>query len=208
MKLGSLAQQIVLAKLNHLLKPDTTAGDLARMFSTGSKEVSMATDRLVRLGILGKRRGQGPLVHHILYDWHKSGRELWDYALPYMRSPVVETLPSLEPSNPADFTPGGESLLAVSSPWYVLHTPPCLVSLKRSTKGNASRIPSAPRASATHVVEFWRYPPLLPGLAEIDNLSLYLALASATDRSAKLYRWVLLETFDFDGNGKPKRRRR
>ena len=41
-------------------------------------------------------------------------------------SPVRETRLAALPENPNDFTLAGESLLAVRSPWCVLHARPCL----------------------------------------------------------------------------------
>lgn len=70
--------------------------------------------------------------------------------------------------------------------------------LEASDCDNEKRVAKLPFKKANCRVEFWRYPPILPGQSKIDNLSLYLALDSAHDPKVRDYRDKLIETFPWN----------
>ena len=90
------------------------------------------------------------------------------------------------------------NLTSRTRPGIHIQSKTCYVHLEASDCDNEKRVAKLPFKKANCRVEFWRYPPILPGQSKIDNLSLYLALDSAHDPKVRDYRDKLIETFPWN----------
>lgn len=205
--ISKLTRQLILAELNGCLPRSLMRANVHALFPwVDAGSVTTAIHELVAAGLARVEYGKRELRRRVLMEWARSGRALWEAALPILFSPVRETRLTALPENPNDFTLAGESLLAVRSPWYVLHARPCLACKDASTSANRERIRPMHFRHAECAIQFWHYPPILPGLEYIDNLSLYLTLKDVRDPAADLYGWFLVESHGWAGVNNPQRR--
>lgn len=198
-RISRLTQQLILAELNNLCPRPLMLESIRVLFpGIDNDTITVAVRELTDNHLVKVTYGKKELKRRILMTWTAKGRELWNAALPLLFSPIRVTRMAAMPEPTSDFTPSGESLLAIRSPWYVLHTRPCFAYKFASSLSNASHIQPMHFRHAECAIQFWYYPPILPGLEYIDNLSLYLALKSAKDPAADLYGWFLVESHNWD----------
>lgn len=108
---------------------------------------------------------------------------LWEKSLPYLRSPVRETIFVSEELPQGEYKIGGEPALARytllagnGQPSYCIGKE-AFLALRR-----ADKLPSLADKYGDHKIEVWQYDPtLLSQKEEVDSLSLYLTLANEKD---------------------------
>ena len=114
--------------------------------------------------------------------------QLWEAAIKYMKPPCVRHYHVKTPANMELFTPGGLHLLSERTTHKKIDGKPHLVykGFSQSRKRNEALIERVRPSEADYVVEFWSYPPILPGKDEMDNLSLYLSTDATGDRDMEM----------------------
>lgn len=177
--LGPAAQVVVLYAL---LNPDVdavTPKELADRLDYATMTMSRAVDEIEAAGIAdvsfeGKRR---------VAQFDKNRRQLWEAALPYLKTPVRKRLGINGPDN-LGLLIAGESALALHS----MLTPPTQPIYAISSKGwNAAQdimpVTASPYPEeADFQLEIWRYEPkMLANIKTVDPLSLYLSLKETED---------------------------
>ena len=171
-KPGFPAQRIVLAKLNHLLTEPLTADTLREQFGYSSVTIIAALKELELQGII--RRESLPNSRRQSITFATSGRTLWDKISPLLSNPITEKI--AVDTLPDSFIRihSGETALSEIS----MLNPPEQESL--AFYGSAAARKSLKDRQVVlddgrYVIEFWRYPPLLPGRTGLDPLSTILA---------------------------------
>jgi DNA-binding MarR family transcriptional regulator len=182
-KITPAAQVVVLAALLKRMDPwsEFTGAGLAERFSYTKMTMTRALDELRQLELVeceGERRFAR---HHFLVK----GRELWEKARPYLRSPVKRRVYVDEWFPGCDFKSGDSALeemtmLAIpkravwaitNSEWKEIQREPGL-----------HMIPSVSKDMAHAEFEIWHYEPrLLSEKPLVDPLSLALSLANNSD---------------------------
>lgn len=178
-RLGPAAQVVVLYAL---LNPDVdavTPKELADRLDYSTMTMSRAVDEIETAGLAdvspeGKRR---------VAQFDKKRRQLWEAALPYLKTPVIKRL-WIDGSKNIDLLIAGESALAK----YSMLTPPKQPIYAISSKGwNAVQDIMPVKISpypeeADFQLEVWRYEPkMLANIKTVDPLSLYLSLRETGD---------------------------
>ena len=198
-----LAQRLILAELNHCFDgKELNTEQLAEFMGYDQQALRKAINCLEGLGIAKREfRHREPYFGCYLH-WNLHGKELWNAAVNLLRCPVIRHYNVVTPSDMSDFTPSTESLLAERHFAYVLRSRPVLAYRGRSHgwMNNEKHITRTRPTAADYIVEFWAYPPLLPGLKEMDNLSLWTALQTPRNPILALYGGILVDQFDFDGH--------
>ncbi len=177
--LGPAAQVVVLYLL---LNPDVdamTPKELADRLDYSTMTMSRAVDEIEAAGLAdvsldGKRR---------VAQFDKNRRQLWETALPYLKTPVIKRL-WVDRSKNIDLLTAGESALAK----YSMLTPPKRPIYAISSKGwkllkaEISVEGSLYIEEAQFQLEIWRYEPqILAEQETVDPFSLYLSLQDTED---------------------------
>jgi DNA-binding MarR family transcriptional regulator len=177
--LGPAAQVVVLYLL---LNPDVdamTPKELADRVDYSTMTMSRAVDEIEAAGLAdvsldGKRR---------VAQFDKNRRQLWETALPYLKTPVIKRL-WVDGSKNIDLLTAGESALAK----YSMLTPPKRPIYAISSKGwkllkaEISVEGSLYIEEAQFQLEIWRYEPqILAEQETVDPFSLYLSLKETQD---------------------------
>jgi DNA-binding MarR family transcriptional regulator len=177
--LGPAAQVVVLYLL---LNPDVdavTPKELADRLDYSTMTMSRAVDEIEAAGLAdvfldGKRR---------VAQFDKNRRQLWETALPYLKTPVIKRLWA-DRSAKIDLLTAGESALAK----YSMLTPPKRPTYAISSKGwkllkaEISVEGSLYIEEAQFQLEIWRYEPqILAEQETVDPFSLYLSLKETQD---------------------------
>lgn len=196
--ISSTAQQIVLSTLNGVETEGRSVQQLIALFNSNKPTMNVALDDLEQANLAIRCHGKGQNRREKQLVWLKSSRKLWTAALPFLQSPVSGIVYSATPAQSSFFTISGETLLHERVPEFTSKAKTCYVHLEESGCDNEKRVAKLPFKKASCRVEFWRYPPILPGQSKIDNLSLYLALDSAHDPKVRDYRDKLIETFPWN----------
>ena len=211
--LSPTAQRLILAKLNHCFKgKQYSMLELADLLGLEQTSLRYAMMELEEHGFAHRVRGKGVDMHKVYLDWDKGKVQLWEAAIKYMKPPCVRHYHVKTPANMELFTPGGLHLLSERTTHKKIDGKPHLVykGFSQSRKRNEALIERVRPSEADYVVEFWSYPPILPGKDEMDNLSLYLSTDATGDRDMEMNHALILTTFDWDGYGRysPRRFRR
>ena len=212
-KLTPLAQWLIIAKLNHCFKGNhLSMQEIADLFKVERISIRRAAEQLEEHGFAHRVRGKGVDMHKVYLDWDKGKVQLWEAAIKYMKPPCVRHYHVKTPANMELFTPGGLHLLSERTTHKKIDGKPHLVykGFSQSRKRNEALIERVRPSEADYVVEFWSYPPILPGRDEMDNLSLYLSTDATGDKDMEMNHALILTTFDWDGHGhySPRRFRR
>jgi DNA-binding MarR family transcriptional regulator len=177
--LGPAAQVVVLYLL---LNPDVdavTPKELADRLDYSTMTMSRAVYEIEAAGLAdvfldGKRR---------VAQFDKNRRQLWETALPYLKTPVIKRLWA-DRSAKIDLLTAGESALAK----YSMLTPPKRPTYAISSKGwkllkaEISVEGSLYIEEAQFQLEIWRYEPqILAEQETVDPFSLYLSLKETQD---------------------------
>lgn len=196
--ISSTAQQIVLSTLNGVETEGKSVQQLIALFNSNKPTMNVALDDLEQANLAIRCHGKGQNRREKQLVWLKSSRKLWTAACHFCShpSPVSSTRPRplSRASSPSPAKPYFTNASRNSHPKQTPAT--CTLKHRIAITRNAS--PSFRSKKANCRVEFWRYPPILPGQSKIDNLSLYLALDSAHDPKVRDYRDKLIETFPWN----------
>ena len=170
-KPGFPAQRIVLAKLNHLLTEPITADMLREQFGYSSVTIIAALKELELQGII--RRESVPYSRKQSITFTTSGRSLWNKISPLLSNPISEKI--AVDTLPDSFIRihSGETALSEIS----MLNPPEQESLAfygSAAERKTLKDQQVVLDDGKCIIEFWRYPPLLPGCTSIDPLSTIL----------------------------------
>lgn len=178
-RLGPAAQIVALYVL---LNPDVdavTPKELADRLDYATMTMSRAIDEIEAAGLAdvsyeGKRR---------VARFDKNRRQLWEAALPYLKTPVKKRL-WINGSKNLGLLIAGESALAL----YSMLSPPKQPIYAISSKGWSTAQDIMPVTvspypeEAEFQLEIWRYEPkMLANIKTVDPLSLYLSLKETED---------------------------
>jgi DNA-binding MarR family transcriptional regulator len=193
--LSSPAQVVVLASVLHRIEPhgEFTGAGLAERFGYTKMTMSRALDELRRAELMVCAGARRYARHRFLV----TGRELWERARPWLRSPVARRVYLQERVPYLEFR-AGESALAAKT---MLGTPPRAIWAVPRTQWRmlqqapgTSRVSEVPAETAPIECELWCYDPhLLADLPDVDPLSLVLSLNEATDERVQMAVTKLLE---------------
>jgi DNA-binding MarR family transcriptional regulator len=177
--LGPAAQVVVLYMLLNLDVDAVTPKELADRLDYSTMTMSRAVDEIEAAGLAdvsldGKRR---------VAQFEKNRRQLWETALPYMKTPVRKRL-WVSGLRDHELLMAGEAALASHS----MLSPPKQSIYAISSKGwkllqaeMSVEVPPDPE-EAQFQLEIWRYDPQVLTEAEtVDPLSLYLSLKETED---------------------------
>lgn len=195
-QLGAVAQQIVLLQLYQRWEEGISAQQLAEQLAVSKMTVSRAYTELVACGLadtvaIGRQK-------QLRFNQH--GPQLWEHALPYLRSPVKKLLwVNRQDYEENLYRLGIEAGETALSALGMMMTPK-----HKTTAVNAKDWPSLkklmylkeqPHDFAESVaIELWRYDPaLLSEHGVVDRLSLYLSLDEKHDDRLGIAKDELLE---------------
>lgn len=170
-KPGFPAQRIVLAKLNHLLAEPITADSLRKQFGYSSVTIIAALKELELQGII--RRESLPNSRKQSITFTTTGHALWNKISPLLTNPISERIAvDTLPDSFARIS-GGETALSDIS---MLNPPEQETIAFYGTAAERKKLKDQQVVldDGKYIIEFWRYPPLLPGRASIDPLSTIL----------------------------------
>ncbi len=176
--LGPAAQAVFLHALNGVDDKAFSAQETAVSLGYSSMSMSRAFDELEITG-LGRRSSAGKRRPMELAG---ARRDLWEKALPLLRSPVAESLPM-----PRDLLDGPAAGLTALASYTSLAEPRMPVIAVSSATWRAIRNKLAhgqlsETGSPLVEVEAWMYPPkAIAHGPVVDRLSLYLSLRGTTD---------------------------
>ena len=204
MKLTPPAQRLVLAKINRCfddLYPSME--DMSKMLDLTPMTLRSAVESIEQHGLASRFRGHGQHCHKTFLDWHYDNRRLWDAAKDLMTNPLVRHYRAAEDQNLDGFHPIDEGLLIFpGKPHDVRPTPRYVHRDKSRTQElNETLVNRTTLSKGRYIVEFWKYPPLLPGLKKLDNLSLWVASLGHHGLAYDMYRCSLEGLFDWRGDG-------
>ena len=197
-------QRFIIGHLNGLDREMKTTAELREFYGWSRDVWQIIKKDLEDFGLAKVDWIRNQQSHSTEVIWSCDGRELWNKAFPVMSPPVSKLKHALRPDDMSNFTPSGETLLAARSPFFIYRKKPIFAHLKPSSNDNYQRVTPCSCADPNAIdVQFWHYPPLYPGKTEIDNLTLYLALGCTIreDRTALMYRWILLDTHPWKVKG-------
>ena len=187
-KLAPASQALVLGVILRRFEPlnTFTATGLAGRLCYSKMTMSRAIDELKTLKLV-EVSGIGI---HAGHRFAKTGRELWEQARPYLRSPVKKRIYLDEWSQGLDFQ-AGESALAKKT---MIGRPQRTIWAVTSDQWNPLQssaaihiIPEISKDSAHVEFELWHYDPaLLADKPIVDSLSLALSLSDATDERLQM----------------------
>ena len=172
-ELGSLAQILVLARLQKKFTTPLPIAAAVNMFSYSRIIVIRAFDEL-EFFQLARR---SPKTKYL--EFPLTGKALWEKALPLLKNPCrkrlgVERVPAGLPSFPS-----GISALSERS---MLSADDQLQFAVEAKKMNKLKLPDrCPEEDAPVLLELWKYPPNIIGDDAVDSLSLYLTLRNDPD---------------------------
>ncbi|MFW5989357.1 MAG: transcriptional regulator [Desulfosudaceae bacterium] len=177
--LSPAAQMVVLYALNGHITGPVTPKTLAKNLGYAHMTMSRALDE-IEANELGRVTRQG---RERLLDFPVERRDLWQSALPYMRSPVGKSMRIKQNDLPAkNRIKAGQTALA---DWSLLVAPaePVYAMDRRAWKDIDRTIEKIPVPDdGTCRVQIWRYAPALLTKGEIvDPFSLYLSLGEEAD---------------------------
>ena len=176
-KISFLAQRLIIAKLNHCFKGRLfTLVELAELMEVEISALRRAVKELEEHKLAHRITGTGKDMHKVFLDWDKGKVQLWEASIKYMRPPKTRHYHVKTPANMELFTPGGLHLLSERTTHKKIDGKPHLVykGFSQSRKRNEALIERVRPSEADYVVEFWSYPPILPGK---DEMNLFLALS-------------------------------
>lgn len=171
----------------------TTVAELAGKTGYTPMSVGRALDQLAQLGLVTSTKvGRGRLV-----ALDHPPQQSWEYAQPYLRSPVVSTLAIA--ADELVVAPGwfvaGDTALAKRSTLSEPRIPEYAVGRTSTATIPAAGIVVPDRRDAAAVVQVWRYEPKLLSYSEsVDDLSLYLSLRNDQDPRVQLSLKAMLES--------------
>ena len=170
-KPGFPAQRIVLAKLNHLLTEPITADTLREQFGYSTVTIIAALKELELQGIIRRENLPNSRKQSIIFT--TIGRSLWDKISPLLSNPISEKI--AVDTLPASFNRirSGETALAENSMLNPSEQE-FLAFYGSAAERKALKDQQVVLDDGKYVIEFWRYPPLLPGRVNIDPLSTIL----------------------------------
>lgn len=195
-QLGAVAQQIVLLQLYQRWDEDIPAQQIAEQLAVSKMTVSRAYTELAACGLVNTvaigRQKQLRFIHH--------GPQLWEQALPYLRSPIKKQLwidrEDYETNQDHLGIEAGETALSALG---MMMTPKHRVIAVNAKDWpglkKRMRIKELPHDFGESVaVELWRYDPaLLSEHRAVDRLSLYLSLDKKHDDRLDIAKGELLE---------------
>jgi len=164
----------VICALNGNIKTPITPKDLAKKLGYTGMSMTRALDEVEASG-LGQitRKGRERFL-----SFPENPRTLWQEALPYLRSPVRETIRIREAQLPIDLRiKAGETALADLS-MLVPPKEPIYALGRRNWKNLVDRVEQIPiEDTGTCRIQLWRYDPaLFIKNGQVDPFSLYLSL--------------------------------
>lgn len=167
--ISSTAQQIVLSTLNGVETEGRSVQQLIALFNSNKPTMNVALDDLEQANLAIRCHGKGQNRREKQLVWLKSSRKLWTAALPFLQSPVSGIVYSATPAQSSFFTISGETLLHERVPEFTSKAKTCYVHLEESGCDNEKHVAKLPFKKANCRVEFWRYPPILPGKARLTT---------------------------------------
>ena len=187
-KLSPASQVVVLACILRRLDlmDDLAAATLAQKLNYTKMTMSRALDELRTLQLV-ERHGEGRMAK---FRFLTGGRQLWEQARPYLRSPIKKRIYLDEWFSGAEFK-AGESALAEKTMFGSMQRAIWAVTSQQwqqlQKEPGTHIIPEVSKNMAHAEFEIWHYDPRL--LAEppcVDVLSLVLSLADQTDDRAQI----------------------
>ncbi|MHB1000028.1 MAG: hypothetical protein ACYC27_12350 [Armatimonadota bacterium] len=157
-----------------------TSTYLGCMLSYTPMTIKRAFDEIaqVKIGVLSKRGREREL------RFQKTGRDLWEAALPFLRDPVQKQITA---AFPPDAIAGFDAGLTALSCYSMISAPmqPTLAVSSDAWK-TARQDPRVQEVAyddeGTHRIEIWRYnPALLSSGPTVDKLSLFLSMRATAD---------------------------
>ena len=190
-KLSAAAQLTVLYQLFRRPASAPLLNEWAERLGYSAMTMTKVRDQLVARGLCVREEGAKPRGLRFMLQ----GRELWDAALPFLRSPVRRACWARFPSVPK-LLPSGLTALANRT---LIQDDPIPTYACRDTEwrrlaedGKIRLLEHADDATAH--IECWRYAPeLLAEDAMVDRLSLFLSFLDATDERVQSAAKSLLE---------------
>lgn len=190
---GFPAQRFVLARLNHLLTEPVTVESLRGQFGYSAVTVIGALKELEAQDIVRRETMSGSRRQAVVFNL--SGRTLWNRMEPFFKSPILERVAVDSLPSGFSYIPSGETALATIS---MLNPPvqPCFAVCVTAAARKALKAQRVVLDDGKYVIEFWRYPPLLPGAETLDPLTTIVATRDiATDERVAGEHEELLEAF-------------
>ena len=189
------AQAVVLACVLRRIDPqgEFTGAGLAQHFGYTKMTMTRALDELRRAGLMA---GEG-IRRFARHRFLVTGRELWDRARPWLRSPVTRRVYLDEWFAGSKFRAGESALDEMTllvAPRRAVWAVTGAQWRQMQREPGTHLIPEVAKEAAHAEFEIWRYDPDL--LAEppcVDRLSLALSLADATDERVQMAVTGLLE---------------
>lgn len=174
------AQVVMLRVLLYGSYEPLTSAQLANMLPYTSMTIKRAFDEIAQaeLGVLSMRGREREL------RFEKTGRELWEAALPFLRDPVQRRATA---TFPPDSVAGLEAGLTALSRYSMISAPmPQTLAVSSDTWKTARQDPqvheTAYEDEGAYRLEIWRYSPaLLSAGPTVDKLSLFLSLRDTGD---------------------------
>lgn len=174
------AQVVVLRTLLSGSHEPVTSTQLVRMLPYTPMTIKRTLDKIAQaeIGLVRVRGRERELC------FEKTGRELWEAALPFLRSPVQRRVTAMFPP---DTVVGMEAGLTALSRYSMISAPmpPTLAASSEAwkvAKKNPKVRETAYEEEGAHVLEIWRYDPsLLAAGPTVDQLSLFLSLRDTGD---------------------------
>lgn len=190
--LSAAAQLAILYQVLRHPPEQTLLYQWAEWLGYSAMTLSKVRDELVADNLCEQEPGQKPRGLRFLHQ----KKELWEAAMPFLRSPVRRTSWAVFQHPPPALVPAGLTALANLTliqddpkPTYACHA----LEWKRLIDAHAIKEETDPEI-ATARVEHWRYQPDLLGTPSgVDALSLYLSLAGNADERVQLAVNSLLE---------------
>ncbi|RJP38499.1 MAG: transcriptional regulator [Desulfobacteraceae bacterium] len=177
-------QAVLIYALNGNIKKPVTPKELANKLGYTPMSMTRALDE-IEANDLGKLTRQG---RERCLDFSEPPKDLWQKALPYLRTPVRETIHIKEATLPLNMRiKAGESALADLS---MLAPPrePIFALGRRDWKHLTGKVEQIPVEDAgTCRIQLWRYnPALFIQNSRVDHFSLYLSLQDETDERIEM----------------------
>lgn len=188
-KLGRVAQEIILAVLNHRLVLPLTIANVAEYFSISLMTGTVAFDELENFD-LAKRISSGRGKMLVFND---RGFALWREALPLLENPVRQIIGVEAIPKHTKFTVAGETLLSKSS---MLNEPPqreYAMAIKEYRK--LPPLTMVPKIAAPIIIQLWHYSPTFPHEKTMDVLKLFLSFKNETDERIQIELEKLIKDF-------------
>ena len=189
------AQVVVLAGVLRRIEPEGefTGAGLAQHFGYTKMTMTRALDELRRAGLMAGEGVRRLARHRFLF----AGRELWERARPWLRSPVTRRVYLDEWFGDAKYRAGEsalDELTLLAAPRRAVWAVTGAQWRQMQREPGTHLIPDVAKEAAHAEFELWRYDPgLLADPPCVDRLSLALSLADATDERVQIAVTKLLE---------------